>query len=118
MSVQQIPQPKLSDVIEQQLEFLILRGRCAPVKSSRLNANWQNSSTFRPPLREAIQRLEAKGLLLRRQEVNVCTKPPAELQRPAGRSLSDHPNPNLDLLGNRVRAKRIAAYYAALRSSR
>ncbi len=46
MAYSKIRQPKLSDVIEQQLEFLILEGPCAPVKNSRQNANWLNSSTF------------------------------------------------------------------------
>jgi hypothetical protein len=34
MAYSKIRQPKLSDVIEQQLEFLILEGTCAPVKNS------------------------------------------------------------------------------------
>ncbi len=44
--LQQIRQPKLSDVIEQQLEFLILEALSARAKNSHRNANWQNSLTL------------------------------------------------------------------------
>ncbi len=46
MAYSKIRQPKLSDVIEQQLEFLILEGTLRPGENSRQNANWLNSSTF------------------------------------------------------------------------
>lgn len=46
MAYSKIRQPKLSDVIEQQLEFLILEGTLRPGEKLRLNANWPNSSTF------------------------------------------------------------------------
>lgn len=46
MAYSKIRQPKLSDVIEQQLEFLILEGTLRPGEKLRQNANWLNSSTF------------------------------------------------------------------------
>ncbi|VDZ71827.1 pyruvate dehydrogenase complex repressor [Atlantibacter hermannii] len=46
MAYSKIRQPKLSDVIEQQLEFLILEGTLRPAKNSHQNANWRNSSTY------------------------------------------------------------------------
>ncbi len=50
MAYSKIRQPKLSDVIEQQLEFLILEGTLRRAKNSHRNANWQNSSTSPVPL--------------------------------------------------------------------
>ena len=68
MAYSKIRQPKLSDVIEQQLERLILEGTLRP--GQKLPPERELAVQFdvsRPSLREAIQRLEAKGLLLRRQ---------------------------------------------------
>lgn len=68
MAYSKIRQPKLSDVIEQQLEFLILEGTLRP--GEKLPPERELAKQFdvsRPSLREAIQRLEAKGLLLRRR---------------------------------------------------
>lgn len=41
MAYSKIRQPKLSDVIEQQLEFLILEGTLRPGENSHRNVNWQ-----------------------------------------------------------------------------
>ncbi len=68
MVYSKIRQPKLSDVIEQRLEHLILEGILRPGEKllpERKLAKQFNVS--RPSLREAIQRLEAKGFLLCRQ---------------------------------------------------
>lgn len=62
MAYSKIRQPKLSDVIEQQLEFLILEGTLRP--GEKLPPERELAKQFdvsRPSLREAIQRLEAKG---------------------------------------------------------
>lgn len=75
MAYSKIRQPKLSDVIEQQLEFLILEGTLRP--GEKLPPERELAKQFdvsRPSLREAIQRLEAKGLLLRRQEAGHLFK--------------------------------------------
>ena len=84
MAYSKIRQPKLSDVIEQQLEFLILEGTLRP--GEKLPPERELAKQFdvsRPSLREAIQRLEAKSPGRR----NLCAKQPvAELQRSAGRT--------------------------------
>lgn len=62
MAYSKIRQPKLSDVIEQQLEFLILEGTLRP--GEKLPPERELAKQFdvsRPSLREAIQRLEAKA---------------------------------------------------------
>ncbi len=87
MAYSKIRQPKLSDVIEQQLEFLILEGTLRP--GEKLPPERELAKQFdvsRPSLREAIQRLEAKGLLLRRQGGGTfCSEQPlAKFQRSAG----------------------------------
>ena len=59
---------KLSDVILQQLENMILEGSLAP--GEKLPPERELAKQFevsRPSLREAIQKLEAKGLVTRRQ---------------------------------------------------
>ena len=114
-----------------------MRGPCAPVKNSRQNENWLNSSTFPAPrcvrrfnaskpraccfvVREvAIQRLEAKGLLLRRQGGGtfVQSRLWQSFSDPLVELLSDHPESQFDLLETRHALEGIAAYYAALRSN-
>lgn len=61
MAYSKIRQPKLSDVIEQQLERLILEGTLRP--GQKLPPERELAVQFdvsRPSLREAIQRLEAR----------------------------------------------------------
>lgn len=88
MAYSKIRQPKLSDVIEQQLEFLILEGTLRP--GEKLPPERELAKQFdvsRPSLREAIQRLEAKYVAPSPGWRNLCAKQPvAELQRPAGRT--------------------------------
>ena len=43
MAYSKIRQPKLSDVIEQQLEYLILEGTLRPAKSCLRSASWRNN---------------------------------------------------------------------------
>lgn len=66
MAYQRIRQPKLSDVIEQELERLIVEGTLSP--GQQLPPERELAKQFevsRPSIREAIQRLEAKRLLTR-----------------------------------------------------
>lgn len=68
MAYQRIRQPKLSDVIEQEIERLILEGTLSP--GQQLLPERELAKQFdvsRPSIREAIQRLEAKRLLTRKQ---------------------------------------------------
>lgn len=73
----------------------------------------------RPSLREAIQRLEAKGLLLRRQGGGTFVQSSLwqSFSDPLVELLSDHPESQFDLLETRHALEGIAAYYAALRST-
>ena len=94
MAYSKIRQPKLSDVIEQQLEFLILEGTLRP--GEKLPPERELAKQFdvsRPSLREAIQRLEAKGLLLRRQGGGtfVQSRLWQSFSDPLVELLSDHP---------------------------
>ncbi|MGJ8581560.1 MAG: GntR family transcriptional regulator, partial [Psychromonas sp.] len=64
MTYAKIKQPKLADVIESQLESMILEGRLE--LGEKLLPERELAKQFdvsRPSLREAIQRLESKGLL-------------------------------------------------------
>ncbi|VEC00768.1 Pyruvate dehydrogenase complex repressor [Cedecea lapagei] len=120
MAYSKIRQPKLSDVIEQQLEFLILEGTLRP--GEKLPPERELAKQFdvsRPSLREAIQRLEAKGLLLRRQGGGTFVQNSLwqSLSDPLVELLSDHPESQFDLLETRHALEGIAAYYAALRGT-
>lgn len=120
MAYNKIRQPKLSDVIEQQLEYLILEGTLRP--GEKLPPERELAKQFdvsRPSLREAIQRLEAKGLLLRRQgggtfvQVNLWQS----FSDPLAEMLAGHPESQFDLLETRHALEGVAAYYAALRGT-
>lgn len=113
MAYSKIRQPKLSDVIEQQLEFLILEGTLRP--GEKLPPERELAKQFdvsRPSLREAIQRLEAKGLLLRRQGGGtfVQSRLWQSFSDPLVELLSDHPESQFDLLETRHALEGIAAY--------
>ena len=67
MPVQRVNVPKLSDAIMHQLESMILEGSLKP--GDRLPPERQLAEQLgvsRPSLREAIQRLAARGMLLSR----------------------------------------------------
>lgn len=120
MAYSKIRQPKLSDVIEQQLEFLILEGTLRP--GDKLLPERELARQFdvsRPSLREAIQRLEAKGLLHRRQGGGtfVQTNLWQSFSDPLAALLEGHPESQFDLLETRHALEGIAAYYAALRGT-
>ena len=107
-------------MIEQQLEFLILEGTLRP--GEKLPPERELAKQFdvsRPSLREAIQRLEAKGLLLRRQGGGTFVQSSLwqSFSDPLVELLSDHPESQYDLLETRHALEGIAAYYAALRST-
>lgn len=70
-------------------------------------------------MREAIQRLEAKGLLLRRRGGGTFVQSSLwqSFSDPLVELLSDHPESQFDLLETRHALEGIAAYYAALRST-
>ncbi len=120
MSYQQIKPPKLADVIAKQLERMILEGSLPP--GQRLPAERELAKQFdvsRPSLREAIQKLEAKGLVVRKQGggTYVQQKLREALTDPLFNLLSNHDESQLDLLEFRHAVEGISAYYAALRGT-
>ncbi len=111
---------KLSDVILEQLENMILEGSLAP--GAKLPPERELAKQFdvsRPSLREAIQKLEAKGLVTRRQGGGTFVKNQLEegLSDPLFELISRHPESQFDLLEFRHALEGIAAYYAALRGT-
>ncbi|MGL6258457.1 pyruvate dehydrogenase complex transcriptional repressor PdhR [Vibrio sp. WXL103] len=121
MAYQRIRQPKLSDVIEQEIERLIVEGTLAP--GQQLPPERELAKQFdvsRPSIREAIQRLEAKQLLTRRQGGGtfVSESIGKSFSNPLLDLLANHPETQLDLLETRHAMEGIAAYFAALRGTK
>ncbi len=109
MAYQRIRQPKLSDVIEQELERLIVEGTLAPVAAVAVSSELAKQfDVSRPSIREAIQRLEAKRLLTRRQGGGTFVS--ENIWKKLFRSLSfnllsSHSETQLDLLNRVMRWK-------------
>jgi len=120
MAYQRIRQPKLSDVIEQELERLIVEGTLLP--GQQLPPERELAKQFdvsRPSIREAIQRLEAKRLLTRRHGGGtfVSNNIWKSFSDPLLNLLSSHSETQLDLLEARHALEGISAYFAALRGT-
>nr|WP_320137140.1 pyruvate dehydrogenase complex transcriptional repressor PdhR [uncultured Amphritea sp.] len=120
MVYQRVKQPKISDVIMGQLEEMVLEGSLKP--GQKLPAERELAKQFevsRPSLREAIQKLAAKGVLVSRQGGGTY------VSEELGRAFSDpllelfqtHPEAQYDLLEFRHALEGVSAYYAALRST-
>ncbi|MEH6442604.1 MAG: pyruvate dehydrogenase complex transcriptional repressor PdhR [Oceanospirillaceae bacterium] len=117
---QRVNPPKISDVILAQLEEMVLEGTLEPgqkLPSERELAKQFNVS--RPSLREAIQKLAVKGVLVSRQGGGTYVS--QEIGRgfsdPLLDLLSSHPEAHYDLLEFRHALEGLCAYYAALRST-
>jgi GntR family transcriptional repressor for pyruvate dehydrogenase complex len=109
---------KLSDDIMEQLESMILDGRLLAgqkLLSERTLA--EQFAVSRPSVREAIQKLEAKNLVERKQGGGTFVKPRLNelIADPLLLLLSDKPEMQFDLLEFRHALEGMAAYYAALR---
>ncbi len=120
MAYQRIRQPKLSDVIEQELERLIVEGILSP--GQQLPPERELAKQFdvsRPSIREAIQRLEVKRLLTRRQGGGTFVSENIwkSFSDPLLNLLSSHSETQLDLLEARHAMEGIAAYFAAVRGT-
>ena len=120
MAYSKIRQPKLSDVIEQQLESLIMEGSLRP--GEKLLPERELARQFdvsRPSVREAILRLEAKGLLHRRHGGGTYVQESLwqSVSDPLIGLLAQHSESQYDLLEMRHALEGIAAYYAALRGT-
>jgi GntR family transcriptional repressor for pyruvate dehydrogenase complex len=120
MTFSKVKQERLSDAIVRQLESLILEGVLRPGErlppERELAAQLQVS---RPSVREALQRLEAAGLVetrhgggtfVRNAFAETLTDPLADL-------FQRHPEAAVDFVEFRYTLDGIVAYYAALRGT-
>lgn len=111
---------KLSDQIVRQLEQMLLEGSFAA--GQKLPTERELAEQFdvsRPSVREALQKLEAKGLVLRKQGGGtfVCDSLVGGLTDPLFELIGRHPESQFDLLEFRHALEGICAYYAALRGT-
>ncbi|WGK61242.1 FCD domain-containing protein [Halopseudomonas sp. SMJS2] len=120
MEVGQIQQRRLSDNIVEQLESMMLDGILKP--GERLPAERQLAEQFgvsRPSLREAIQKLAARGLLVSRQGGGnyVTESLGSSFSDPLLDLLEGRPEAHRDLLEFRHTLEADCAYFAALRAT-
>lgn len=113
-------QPKLSDVILSQLEQMIVEGSLVP--GQKLPPERELAAQFevsRPSLREAIQKLEAKGLVTRKQGGGtfVTENLLSGLSDPLFDLMSNNHESQFDLLEFRYGMEGMSAYYAAMRGT-
>lgn len=118
--IKTVKQPKLSDVIQEQLETMILEGSLQP--GEKLLPERELAKQFdvsRPSLREAIQKLEAKGLVIRRQGGGtfVSENILSGLSDPLFDLMSKNNESQFDLLEFRHGIEGMASYYAAMRGT-
>ena len=120
MAYQPVRQPRLADVLTERIEAMILEGSLKP--GQRLPPERELAEQFgvsRPSLREAIQKLSARHLLVSRQGGGtfVSEALTSGYSDPILEMLSRHGEFHLDLLEFRDAMEGISAYYAALRST-
>ena len=120
MGFDQIRQRRLSDDIVEQLEGMILEGTLK--SGERLPAERALAEQFgvsRPSLREAIQKLSAKGLLVSRQGGGnyVATSLGSTFSDPLLQLLESNPEAQRDLLEFRHTLEASCAFYAASRAT-
>lgn len=120
MRYPKIKQERLSDAIARQLERLILEGVLSP--GERLPPERelaQELEVSRPSLREALQKLEAAGLLETRHGDGTFVRDAiaAAITDPLTDVFQRHPEAALDFIELRATLEGISAYYAALRGT-
>ena len=120
MVFNQVRQRRLSDDIVERLEGMILEGTLTA--GGRLPAERQLAEQFgvsRPSLREAIQKLVAKGMLVSRQGGGnyVAQSMGSTFSDPLLQLLENNPEVERDLLEFRHTLEASCAYYAALRAT-
>lgn len=116
-----IKHAKLSDVITERLESMIIDGTFAA--GEKLLPERELAEQFkvsRPSLREAIQNLQAKGLIERKQGGGtfVSQHLNRRLSDPLLALISKRPETQFDLLEFRHSLEGMAAFYAALRGQK
>lgn len=115
-----VKQAKLSDAIQQQLEAMILEGSLKA--GQKLPPERELAKQFdvsRPSLREAIQKLEAKNLVTRRQGggTYVSKQILGGLSDPLFDLMANSNESQFDLLEFRHGIEGMSAYYAAMRGT-
>ncbi len=120
MGFNQVRQRRLSDDIVERLEGMILEGTLK--SGERLPAERALAERFgvsRPSLREAIQKLAAKGLLVSRQGGGnyIVESLGSTFSDPLLHLLENNPEAQRDLLEFRQTLEASCAYYAALRAT-
>lgn len=120
MEISHIAPRRLADTIVERIETMILEGTLQP--GSRLPAERVLAEQFgvsRPSLREAIQRLAAKGLLVSRQGGGnfISESLGSSFSDPLVGLLENRPEAQRDLLEFRRTLEADCAYYAALRAT-
>ncbi|TYK64658.1 pyruvate dehydrogenase complex transcriptional repressor PdhR [Colwellia echini] len=111
---------KLADIILVQLETMIIEGSLQP--GEKLLPERELALQFevsRPSLREAIQKLEAKGLVTRKQGGGtfVCNNLLNGFSDPLFELMSNSNESQFDLLEFRHGIEGMASYYAAMRGT-
>jgi len=120
MTEQSIRATKISDIIAKRLETMILEGSLAP--GQKMPPERELALQFevsRPSLREALQKLEAKGLVIRKQGGGTFIANDIGLSfvDPLTQLFQTHGEFNYDLLEFRHALEEVAAHYAALRAT-
>ena len=111
---------KVSDILEQEFEQYILDGRFLAgekIPSERELAKYFDVS--RASIREAIQKLETKKLLIKKQGEGtfISDKLWSPLNEPLFELLSSNPTSQMDLLESRYALEGMMSYYAAERGN-
>lgn len=120
MEYKRVRQPKISEVIQERLEKMILEGVLKP--GQKLPPERELAAQFevsRPSVREAIQKLEARGLIDRRQGGGnyISDELGASYTEPLFELIQQDPESRYDMLEFRHALEGVAAYYAALRGT-
>jgi len=117
---QQLKPQKLSDIILAQLENMIIEGSLQP--GEKLLPERELAKQFevsRPSLREAVQKLEAKGLVTRKQGGGtfVSKNIMKSFAEPLFNLMANNNESQFDLLEFRHGIEGMASFYAAMRGT-
>ncbi|MGE3926276.1 MAG: FadR/GntR family transcriptional regulator [Lautropia sp.] len=119
MPLQPVRQARRSELVAQQIRSLILEGTLRP--GTRLPAERELAERFdtsRPTVREAINELEAEGLLqIQRDGMHVADPAAATVTEPLSRLLMSDPRGVEDYMEFRQIVEGSAAYLAATRAT-
>lgn len=120
MSNDPIKSKKISDIIAERLEGMILEGSLEPGQKIPTERDLAvQFSVSRPSVREALNKMDAKGLVVRRQGGGtfVAKELGMAFVDPLMDLFQNHPEFNYDLLEFRHAMEEVSAHYAALRAT-